>query len=223
MTKHSWIAAAVGAVVLATVCTLAWWTYRESQKRELERDVVAVVEDSTTRLREALGLLAAGPEVRTELEAHFAALDGSVGMTQALNASIHPALVQAAYAYVTDAQALLRRQLALHAGRDAVRADIDELNNHLRTASTRSPEWIHQALALKQRLEKSFFDFRVAAGGLEKSLHNLGDTSLRLQIFVPPAAIIENDPILAAEKRLADLSAQVEHQVQSARNLPAAG
>ena len=223
MTKHSWIAAGVGAVVLAIACTLAWWTYKESQKRELERDVVAVVEDSTTRLREALGLLTAGPEARAELEAHFAALEGSVGMTQTLNASIHPALVQAAYAYVTDAQALLRRQLALQAGRDAVRADIDELNNHLRTASTRSPEWIHEALALKQRLEKSFFDFRIAAGGLEKSLHNLGDTSLRLQLFVPPAAIIENDPILAAEKRLADLSAQVEHQVQSARNLPAAG
>jgi len=223
MTKQTWTTVGAGALALAIVCTLTWSIHRSSQKRELQQRVVAVVEDSTTRLREALTLLTAGPEAHAELEAHFTALEGSVGTTQTLDASIHPALVEAAYAYVTDVHALLRRQLAVEAGRDAVRADVGELSNHLRAAGTRSPEWIHQALALKQRVEKSFLDFRMAAGGLEKSLRSLNDTSQRLGAFVPAAAVIERDPISAAEKHLLALSAQVEQQVQSARNLIAAG
>jgi uncharacterized membrane protein YccC len=223
MTKHSRITVGVGALALAIACAVAWWAYRETQKRELQQNVVALVQDSTNRLREALGLLTAGAEAPAKLEAHFTALKGSVGKTQALDASIYPALVQAADAYVTDVHALLRRQLALHAGRDAVRVDIGEINNHLRAAGTRSPEWIGQALALNQRLERSFFDYRFAAGGLEKSLRALDDTSLRLRTFVPAAAVIEEDLIFAAEKRLRELSTQIEQQVENARKLPAGG
>ncbi len=223
MTKHSWNTVGVGVLALAIACALAWWAYRGIQKRELQQDVVALVQDSTARLREALGLLTAGPEARAKLEADFTALEGNVGKTQALDASIYPALVQAADAYVTDVHALLRRQLALHAGRDAVRVDIGEISNHLRTAGTRSPEWIHQALALNQRLERSFFDYRFAAGGLEKSLGALGDTSLRLRTFVPAAVVIEEDLIFAAEKRLLELSTQIGQQVENARKLPAGG
>ena len=221
LTKRSWVTIGVGALALAIACALAWWAYKEAQKRALQRDVVALVQDSTARLREALEVLPAGAEARAGLEAHFTALEGSVEKMQALDASMQPELVEAAYAYVTDVHALLRRQLALHAGRDAVRVDIGEINNHLRAIGTRSPEWIHQALALNQRLEKSFFDYRLAAGGLEKSLRALRDTGPRLRSFVPAAVVIEEDPMLAAEKRLLELSTQIEQQVQTARNLPA--
>ena len=220
MTKHSWTTVSVGAVALALVCALGWWAYKETQKRQLQQNVVAVVQDSTTRLREAVGMLTTDAEARVKLEAHFSALEGSVGKVQRLNASINPALVQATEAYITDVHALLRRELALHAGRDAVRVDIGEIDNHLRAAGTRSQDWIHQALALNQRLQKSFFDYRFAAGGLEKSLHSLVDTSLGLRNLVPAGAVIEEDQILAAKKRLLELSTRMEQAVENARKLP---
>ena len=220
MTKHSRMTVGVAALALAAVCALAWWAYRESQKRELQQNVVAVVQDSTARLREALGLLTTGAEARAKLEADFTALEGSVGKVQRLDASIYPALVHAAGAYVTDVHALLRRELALHAGRDAVSVDIGEIDDHLRTAGTRSQDWIHQALALNKRLETSFFDYRFAAGGLEKSLRSLGETSLGLRAFVPAGMVIEEDLIVAAEKRLLELSTRVEQEVGNARRLP---
>ena len=37
MTKQSWTTAGAGVLVLAIVCSLAWWAYRESQKRELQQ------------------------------------------------------------------------------------------------------------------------------------------------------------------------------------------
>ena len=219
MRKQSWII--VGALTLALACALAWWTYRWAQKRELQQEVIALVQDSTARMRETLELLAAGPEARAKLEADFTALEGSVGRIQALNASLHPALVQAADDYVSDAHALLRRQLALRAGRDAVLADVSELNNHLRAAGTRSPEWIRQAIALNRRLEKSFFDYRFAAGGLEKSLRSLRDARPWLLTLVPADAVVDEQSVSAAEKRLLDLSTQIERQVENVRKLPA--
>jgi hypothetical protein len=220
MTKHSWTKVSVGALALAVVCALAWWAHKETQKRELQQNVVAVVQDSTTRLREALGTLTTDAEARVKLEAHFTALEGSVGKIQRLDASIHPAMVHAAEAYVTDVYALLRRELALHAGRDAVRVDIGEIDNHLRAAGTRSQDWIGQALALNQRLQKSFFDYRFAAGGLEKSLHSLVDTSMGLRNLVPAGMVIEEDLIVAAEKHLLELSTRTEQEVENARRLP---
>jgi hypothetical protein len=54
MTKHSWTRVSLGALALAVVCALAWWAYKETQRRSwAERG--RVVQDSTTRLREAPG------------------------------------------------------------------------------------------------------------------------------------------------------------------------
>jgi len=220
MTKQSWIRIGAAALVVVIACVLAWWAYTGTKKRELQQDAVALVQDSTARVREALGLLTAGAEARGKLEAHFGALKGSVEKSRALDASLNPVLVQAADAYVTDVHALLRRQLAMHAGREAVRADMGELSNHLRTAGTRSPEWIRQALALKQRMEKNYFDYRVAAGSLAKSLRALDQTCLALRPLVPADLVIEEQLIFAAEKRLQEVNAQFEQQVESARKLP---
>jgi hypothetical protein len=220
MAKHSWSTVGVGALALAIAITVAWWAYRALQKRELQQEVVALVQDSTARLHETLGLLTAGPESRAKLEAHFTALEGSVGKTQALDRSLYPELVRAAHAYVTDVHALLRRELALHAGRDAVYGDIGDINSHLRAAGNRSPAWIHQALVLNQRLQRSFFDYRLAAGGLEKSLDSLGDTGPMLRTLVPATVVIEEEPVSTARKRLLELSTHMEQEVADARKLP---
>lgn len=220
MTNRSWITIGAGALTLTIVCVLAWWAYTQTQKRALQQQVVALTQDSTARLREALGLLTAGPEARPTLEAHFAALENTVKQTQALDDSTYPALVAAANDYLTDVHALLRRELALHAGLNAVHLDIAAIHGHLSAAGTRSPAWISQALALQQRLDRSFLDYRLAAGGLEKSLASLRDTGLALRNFVPTAAVIEENPLSSAEKQLAALSAQIEPQVEQGRKLP---
>jgi hypothetical protein len=220
MTSQSWIKIGVAVLALVVVGTLGSWAYNEAQRREMQRQVAALAQDSTDRLRETLGLLAAA-EARPTLEAHFAALEDAVQATQRLDASADPELVSAAIAYVTDVHALLRRAIALHAGRDAVRSEIGAITSHLRAAGTRSTDWISQALALQQRLGSSFLDYRLAAGGLEKSLTSLRDTSQNLRSFVPSDAVIEGDQLSSAEKRVAELTAQLEPEIENAKKLPA--
>lgn len=223
MTRTSYIRFGIAAVVLAIALALTGWGYRAYKKRELQQDVLALVQDSTSRLREGLGLMTAGVEARARLESSFRALQASVEKLQAMDASLNPLLVQAAEAYITDVHAFLRRQLATHAGRDAVRTDVAEITEHIRAAGARSADWIRRALALKQRLEKNFFDYRFAAGGLEKSLRALRDTRKGLQTLFPASSVIEEDLLLAGEKQLLELSAQIAQQVENARKLPERG
>ena len=220
MTKSSALRFGIAAAVLAVALALAWWGYKSYKKSQLQRDVIALVQDSTSRLQEALGLMTAGIEVRGRLEASFAALQVSVEKLQAMDASLNPPLVRAADAYITDVHALLRRQLATHGGRDPVRADLTEIAEHMRSAAGRSEEWIRQALALKQRLEKNYFDYRFAAGGLEKSLLALHDTRKGLEPFIPPTLLIYASLISSAEKQLLEMSEQLKQQVENARKLP---
>jgi hypothetical protein len=221
MTNQSWIKIGVAALILAIVGTLGLWAHNEAQRREVQRQIAALAQDATDRLRETLALLSAGAEARPTLEAHFAALEDAVKAMQRLDASVDPELVSAATAYVTDVHALLRRAIALHSGRDAVRSEIAAIDNHLRAAGTRSTDWISQALALQQRLSSSFLDYRLAAGGLEKSLTSLRDTSETLRSFVPAAAVIEAEQLSSAEKQVAELTAQLEPEIENAKKLPA--
>ena len=222
MTKSSYLRFGIAAAVLAVALALAlvWWGYKAYKKNELQQNVVVLVQDSTSRLQEALGLMTAGVEVRGRLEASFAALQVSVERLQAMDATLNPPLVRAAEAYLTDVHALLRRQLATHGGRDAVRADLTEIVAHMRSAGGRSEEWIRQALALKQRLEKNYFDYRFAAGGLEKSLLALHDTRKGLEPFIPPTLLIYASLISSAEKQLLEMSEQLKKQVENTRKLP---
>ena len=126
-------------VGLAAAFVAAYFGYVGLQKRELQQDTLALVQDSTLRLGEALSLVAAGFEARGRLEADFKALSGNVGKLRQLDVSLNPPLVNAADAYLTDVQAMLRRQLAAHQARDALRADRAEIAQHLRAAGSVGP------------------------------------------------------------------------------------
>jgi hypothetical protein len=58
---------------------------------------------------------------------------------------LNPPLIRAADAYITDVHAFLRRQLEAHKSRDAVRVDVNELSDHVRSAGARSTGWINRA------------------------------------------------------------------------------
>ena len=216
-TYARFIALATG---VAAALAFAYWGYVAHQKRQLQQTALELVQDSTARLGEALGLLTAGPEARRTLESSFTALEADVRRLASQDASLNPPLVRAAEAYITDVHAILRRQLAAHQARDAVRADMAEIAEHLRSDRGRSEDWIRQALALKQRLERNFFDYRFAAGGLEKSFKSLRDSRAGFEPFKLPVVVIEERALAKANEQLLAASARLTPEVENARKLP---
>ena len=220
MPKSTVVKTAAWALALAIVLSLGWWGYKTVKKRDLEKQALALVQDATVLLREALGLVAAGVEVRGRLEASSAALQASVRKVQALDASLNPGLVRAADAYMTDVQALLRRLLEAHKARDAVRADIAQLSDHLRAAGERSSAWIGRALELKKRMEKDFFDYRFAGGGLDKSFGALREARKAFEPLAVTASVIDELLVVEAQQRMQAAATQLGADVEKARQLP---
>jgi len=208
------------ALAVALVSGLGWWGYRAVKKSELQKTTLAVVQDSTVLLREALGLVAAGAEVRSRIEASLGELQKNVQKVQALDASLNPPLVRAADAYVTDVQAFLRRQVDTHKSRDAVRVSMNDLSDHLRSGGIRSTGWIRRALELKQRMERDYFDYRFAAGGLDKSFGALRETRKAFEPLAVNATVVDELLIIEAQERMKGSSAQLDKEIEAARQLP---
>ena len=220
MPKSGIVKALAWALALALALGIGWWAYRTVKKSELEKTTLQLVQDSTLLLREALGLVAAGPEVRSRLEASFASLQTSVQRVQKLDASLNPPLLRAADAYVTDVHAFLRRQIDTHKARDALRADMAEVSSHLRSAGERSSAWIGRALELKKRLEKDFFDYRFASGGLDKSFGALRETRKAFEPLAVNASVVDELLIIEAQERVKAASVQLANEIEKARQLP---
>ena len=220
MPNSTIVKAIAWTLVLALVAGLGWYGYRAIKKSDLQRETLAVVQDSTVLLREALGLVAAGSEIRSRLESSFRDLEKNIQKVQSLDASLNPPLVRAADAYVTDVQAFLRRQLDTHKSRDAVRISMNELSDHLRAAGDRSQGWIRRALELKQRMDRDYFDYRFAAGGLDKSFSALRETRKAFDPLGVSATVVDDLLIIEAQERMKGASAQLEREVEAARKLP---
>lgn len=211
-----------GAVValLIALTALAYWGYAVVQKRQLQGAVAQLVAEATQQADAALSWPFADLQSVRRLEDTRARADAAVQKLAALEGWRDPALATAAQRYLDEVQALLRRTLAAASASGALRADIDTLAAHLRGAQRRSSAWIGEAIAKKRDMERRFFDYRLAAGGLQKSFDALPEA--RAQIAAVPLSVPLVDPrrVEKARQALAAATEQLQREVEAARTLP---
>lgn len=220
MANRTLVKAAITCVVIALLAAGGWWGYRAVKRTELQTTALELIQESTVRLHEALGLITAGGEIRTRLERNFAEVEKGVQRLQSLDASLNPPLLRASDAYITDVQAFLRRQLDTHRARDALRENIGELSAHIRAGGDRSAGWIQRALELKNRMEKSFFDYRFATGGLDKSFVALRETRMGFDPLGLQVAVVSEALLTEAQQQMQEASAALAKDVEAVRKLP---
>lgn len=214
MSREVRIAAASAA--LLALLALAWWGFSAYKKRELQGAVVLLVSDSTARLKESLSAPARNAAMLT---AHFKALESNSAALGGLNASHDRPLHRAAEEYVSEAQATLRRQVAVQGSRDAVAGALRALSEHLAAAAGRSEEWIREALARKKKLETAYFDYRLAVGGLEKSLDALRELRRQQTRIAAGSLLVDDEVLVEAGTRLLESSERLGAEVEAARKL----
>jgi len=219
MRLRSPVALAVLAALLLALLGLAYLGYSAYKKNELKTNVLALVDDATARVNASLAM-AAGPDTLEHLEAHFSALETANGRLAGLEGWRDASLAERAGQYLEEVQALLRRLIALRRGHDAVLADLGALTSHIAAARWRSRDWIREALALKQAMERDYFEHRLVEGGLRKSLRSLPEARDLLSPLVAPMKLVEDRALAETGARLDRSAVLLAAQVEAARTLP---
>src|SRR3954469_13739171 len=192
----------VGIVALVAVALIGYGFYAATQKRTRQKQVVALVEDTTEKLRQALNDKAT-PEL-------FQALDANLS---ALRAPRDAQLADAAEHYLLSAREITRRRVDTDKLWARAASSRQALAGHMARAERRSETWLRSAVALKKRVEDDYFEVSTTLKALDELLYRLPEEEKRLEARIGPASLLERSAIDAARKQAqADLRrADEEH------------
>jgi FMN phosphatase YigB (HAD superfamily) len=147
-------------------------------------------------------------------------VDKHVIELRGMSASPNRALVDAAEEYMLTVRQILRNQAASHRYRIQVAASERALREHMRKASRRSGTWIKEALRAKDRMEKDYFDYRLAVDTFGRLLESYPATRKKLALQVG-AGLLVDEAAASARKRVLANSRRVADDVERARQLAA--
>jgi len=172
------------AVVLAALA--ARWGYSNYRQHNLRQAVVPQLQAADERLRTALGAplepdAAQAEQVAAGLDAAVQDIEARLAALRALDAAPDRARVEAAEEVLNDAAAILRRQAdAVRAGAAFARSR-EALRAHIRGARSRSRDWVSEAVELKHKVDKAYFDYKYALDGVAARLGDVPDRQLAAQ------------------------------------------
>lgn len=183
--------AAAAAVALFLLGASGYWVQAAWDKRAQQHKVAGLVRDTTDELRRGLA-----PHASASLVAQ---IDDNL---QAAKAPRDPQLAEAAELYILGAREIVRRRVeAERLERDAA-ASRQALAVHMARSGRRNDAWFHNALELKQRVEREHRDLGVTLKALDELLYSLPDAEKPLAEHVAPAALLEDDARREARRQL---------------------
>jgi hypothetical protein len=186
----------IALAVLVAATAGGYWTYGEYRKRELHERVVALVSETTVRLRDALGGYAGTPgsdsaQFIRRLEDHAVEVDRRLEDLRATGAAPDRALVDAAELYVVTARELLRRMGSTQRYREEFSQSMQRLLGLMREAGRRSDAWIGQAVRAREQTERDYANYRGAVDAYRALLDALPAAHAKLGPAIDPALLLE--------------------------------
>lgn len=122
--------------------------------------------------------------------------------------------------YLLTVRQILRQQAASHRYRLQVAASEGALREHMRAAGRRSGAWIDEAVRMKDRMERNYFDYRVSAEALGRLLAQY-PASRRKLVAQLGAPLLADEAVEDARRRAAASLKRITASVEQARQLAA--
>jgi hypothetical protein len=215
-------AGALGLAALLVAVALGTWGVSAYRKGQLQKNVTALVSDSSDRLAAGLALETESATAQTvgRLDEHAQEVDRHIVELRDMSASPNRELVADAEEYLLTVRQILREQAATHRYRVQLAASDERLRAHMRGAGRRSKAWIDEAVRAKDRLERNYFDYRVSVEALERLLASYPSARKKMaaQLRVP---LLADEAVESARKRALAGSKRVAASVERARQLAA--
>jgi|SRR5882672_1882948 len=204
---------AIAAVALVVTVALLIWGYGAHKKREADKAILTLVTDTGTRLRDALGIETAPPTADRarfvkKLDEHAATAEYNLQAFKRLDSGSNQALADAADDYLVTAREILKRQAEGHRYRLLMAESEQALRAHMRS-SDRSAAWVQGAVKAKERMNKDFRGYSLAAETFGKLLGSFPASQKKMAAYVAPAALIDSALIGTTRERVANDVKQV--------------
>ena len=198
----------IAAVLLLAAGLGAWWGYSGYRKASLRQEVAPQVNAADARLRAALATSlepdpAQAEQAAAQLDAAAQEIEARLVGLRALNAAPDPARVASAEEALDDAAAIVRKQAAVLRSGLAFTQARDALQVHMRGARSRRGDWVSEAIELKRKMDRAYFDYKYALDGLAARLGDVPDQELAAQVRAHINAALEHaKDMRAAARRL---------------------
>lgn len=213
-------------ILIAVAVTAALgWAYSEHRKRELREAIVALVADTSLRLRDALSIetgstAAERPAIGRKLDAHVATVERHLVKLQDMDASSVGALAEAANDYVLTGREILQRQASSYRYRLQLSGSLLALRNHMR-ANDRSGSWVPEAVRAKERVEGDYRNYKLAVEALGKLLESFPASRAKMAPHVDAARLTDESLVEAARRRVLEDARHAADEIDKARQLEA--
>ena len=210
------VAGALAALVLAVALG---WLWGAKKTRDLESSARVSIVATTALLREALALAPDAPGAQAKIEEHGKAVAQYLAALRREDSDRNRALAEAAELYLVDAQAMLRNQANAVQARGTSAASRRALVAHISHAGGRGAGWIDQALALKGRTERYYFEYRTAMGAFADLLKAHRDTQDKVRAALPAAPLLEAAVVDGAYQRARQAEEQAAAELERIRQM----
>jgi len=222
ISRKSLVAGAAALVVLAGA---AWVAHGAWQKRKLDAQVAQLVGEAGARLQATIAtdINAPSADLVARLDQSIKETDAGLETLRAASARPDRALVEAADDYLLTVLEVLRRQAGSALGRRKFVESHKALAEHLAHAAQRNGAWMSQAVTLRQRMDKDFFDYQLAATSLGNLLKGYPDSYKRIASRVPGAGLPTDAAAKEAQARAMQSLDATRLEYEKAKQLVAPG
>ena len=171
---------AILAVSVLAVALIGYWGYGAYQQRQLNSSVGAALKAPAGHLRAAVAIEGGSApadrlELAKKLDGYAAEADGAIARVKALPVQRNRVLTDDADAYLVTVREVFRKQAVMNRSYQLHTDSLRALNEHMRT-DNRTGAWVVQAVAAKERAERDFRDYRMAATAYVMLLEGLPAT-----------------------------------------------
>lgn len=190
---------AICAVAIALAAAIGYWAYGAHQKRAFDGAVIALLDETASRLEEGLEAGSAGE--LAQFEARAQAADASLQALRRLDARANRALGDAADEYLLSARETLRRQAERRRLQLALAESAQALRRHMRS-DNRTGAWVEQAVNAKERVNRDYRGYRLSTEALDALLRDLPASQRKIAPWIEARRLLTEERLTKARERI---------------------
>jgi hypothetical protein len=213
----------LAVVAVAVAAGIGYWGYGAYQKRQLHHSVATVLKSSAGDLRAAMAAESApAPGDRLELakkvDGYAATADSAIARIKRLPVRRDTALTDDADGYLVTVREVFRKQAVMNRSYQLHTDSLRALNEHMRV-DNRTGAWVGQAVIAKDRAERNFRDYRMAATAYVMLLEGLPATEKKVERVIGAESLAPPEQLTQARAKILATVKDAEKEIDFARRL----